>query len=213
MMEVNLIPFEKMVNFCINNNIDLIYASSAGFYGNGNIPMKEDQELEPINLYGESKIKMDEIVKNLNFETKIVGLRYFNVFGNREQNKGESASMIYKIYNQTVSGSPRLFKYGNQKRDFVYIKDVLKANLLAMKNKKNGIFNVGTGKATTFNNLIEIINNILGKNLKPEYFDNPYSFYQNNTLADLTLIKNELGYEPDYTIEEGIKEYVKILQS
>lgn len=212
-MEVNFRAFKRLLEFAAARGIDVIYASSAAVYGNGKVPMKEDQEMKPANTYGISKSLMDKAAKEEMEKNriKIIGLRYFNVFGPNESHKGKSASMIYQLYSQMKSGNPRIFKYGEQKRDFVYVKDVVKANTLAMKCRKSGIFNVGTGIATDFNAIINLLNKSMGTNRKPEYFDNPYSFYQNTTLADLASAKKILGYEPDYTTEEGIKECVKML--
>lgn len=104
---------------------------------------------------------------------------------------------------------PRIFKYGEQKRDQVYIKDAIKANFLALKAKKSAIVNIGTGKTTTFNEIVKNFNNVLNTNLKPDYFDNPYGHYQDYTEADLTEAKRVLGYQPEYDIKKGIQDYFK----
>jgi len=100
-----------------------------------------------------------------------------------------------------------VFKYGEQKRDFVYIKDVVRATLAGLSSKTSGVANVGTGKSETFNRVIEILNRVLGTSLEPEYFENPYGFYQNETLADITAARALLGYEPAYTLDKGIEDY------
>jgi len=139
----------------------------------------------------------------------VVGLRYFNVFGPREDYKGSATSMVTKLANQIRSGRrPRIFRDGEQRRDFVYVKDAVRANLLALEGKESGIVNVGTGKATTFNAVIRILNQALGASSEPDYFDNPYPFYQNETEADLTLARTLIGYQPGFDTEKGIQDYL-----
>jgi len=109
---------------------------------------------------------------------------------------------------------PRLFKYGEQKRDFVYIKDVVEATIKALSLKKVIILNVGRGEARSFNEIVNIFNQYLKKSLEPDYIDNPYSdFYQDYTCADLTLLRKNLKFSPRYSLEEGIKDYLQYLNS
>jgi len=115
-------------------------------------------------------------------DLQIVGLRYFNVYGPKESFKGKSASMIYQLAMKMMHGQrPRIFKWGDQRRDFVYIKDVVRANLLALEKDVSGIFNIATGEARSFNEIIDILNRELGTDLETEYFDCPYDFYQEFT--------------------------------
>ena len=141
-------------------------------------------------------------------EIIIVGLRYCNVYGPGESHKGKRSSMIYQLAQQISKGNPRIFKMGEQKRDFIYVKDVVEANILASKAKESCIVNCGLGKATTFNRIIEILNKALGTNRKTEYIDNPYADqYQNFTECDMNLAKQKIGFAPEYGIEKGIKDY------
>jgi len=108
---------------------------------------------------------------------------------------------------------PRIFKWGEQKRDQVYVKDVIKANLLAMNAKESCIVNVGSGRAVSFNYIIEVLNKVLGFNYEPEYFDNPYKeFYQEHTEADLSKAKKYLGYKPEWSFEKAIEDYMNWLR-
>jgi ADP-L-glycero-D-manno-heptose 6-epimerase len=107
---------------------------------------------------------------------------------------------------------PRVFKFGEQKRDFIYVKDVVKLTIQALNAPHSGVYNCGSGLATSFNEVIAELNRSLGTNLEPEYFDNPYSFYQPHTEADLTLAKNDLKYVSDYPPSAGIKDYVEFLE-
>ncbi len=216
MLEVNTDSFRYLLEGALEWKAKVIYASSAGVYGNSRAPMKETQGLTPENIYGFSKLIMDHIAYNFIQEHPqmgVVGLRYFNVYGPGESYKGKTASMVYQLYRQMKEGKrPRLFKWGEQRRDFVYMKDVIKANLLALEKDVSGVFNVGSGMARSFNEIVHILNGLLGTSLEPEYFDCPYEFYQKHTEADLTNIRTALGYEPDYSLEEGIREYVKTLE-
>jgi len=211
MLRANLEGFENIIELTKKNNSKLIYASTANLYGNTKTPMKESQEKELITTYGKSKLEMDKITETLKDKMHIVGLRYFNVFGPREAFKGRSASMIYHLSKRMKANKvPRIFKYGEQKRDHIYIKDAVKAIIKAI-NVKSGIYNVGTGIATDFNQLIKTLNEALNKNLKPEYFDMPYNpkTYQSNTQADTTLAEKELKFKAQYSLKDGIKDYME----
>ena len=209
----NIAGFKNMIELAKKNNAKLIYASSASLYGNGDIPMKEDQKKDLLTAYAKSKLEIDNIAEKLVNKMHIVGLRYFNVFGPRESYKGRPASMIYHLRKQMLGGKrPRLFKYGEQKRDHIYVKDVVRANLIAL-NAPSGIYNVGTGVATSFNDLVEILNEVLGTNLEIEYIDNPYKgTYQANTQADTTKAEKILGFKAKYSLKEGIEDYIKWLE-
>lgn len=209
----NVEGFKNVLQFAIKSKARLIYASSASIYGQTSPPMKVGQNEQPSNIYGFSKLIIDNIARK-HFRTYkenvIIGLRYFNVYGPGEQYKGKMASMVWQLYQQMKAGRrPRIFKFGEQKRDQVYIKDVIQANLLALKAKQNVIVNVGSGKATSFNDIIDALNKVLAANYKPIYFDNPYSYYQNYTEADLTEAKKNLNYKPEYSIKTGSQDYFK----
>ena len=218
MMKVNYLGFKNVLNYCLKKKIRLVYASSAGVYGKSKeLPMKENQKVNPLNMYAYSKYLCDREVLKLAGKTSIpiVGLRYFNVYGKGEKHKKKASSMIYQIYLQMKEGRrPRLFKYGEQKRDFVYIKDVVAATIKALSLNKVVILNVGYGQARSFNEIVNIFNQYLKKSLEPDYIDNPYSdFYQDYTCADLTLLRKNLKFSPRYSLEEGIKDYLQYLNS
>lgn len=215
-LNTNSISFKYFVCYCIINNCKLIYASSAGTYGNSSSPNQVGFGEIPENIYGFSKLQMDKITRaylQSNKELHIVGLRYFNVYGPKEVFKRRTSSMILQLAKQAIQNqSVRLFKNGEQSRDFVYIKDVVEANILAIEGK-SGIYNIGTGISRTFNDIINILEINLDHKIQVEYFENPYSFYQNNTCADLNNSKVGLGYFPKYTLDDGICEYVKDIKS
>ncbi|MFH1352650.1 MAG: ADP-glyceromanno-heptose 6-epimerase, partial [bacterium] len=206
MTDVNVGGFKNILDIASPGRTKVIYASSAGVYGAGPAPMKETQELSPLNAYASSKVKMDEISPAEAFakKIKIIGLRYFNVYGPREARKGSSSSMIFQLAKQMKAGkAPRIFRYGEQKRDHIYVKDVVEANIKAMDAASSCVVNVGTGAATAFNRVIEILNKVLNTDFKPEYFDNPYDFYQNNTQADTSDAEKLIGFKARYSIEKG----------
>lgn len=218
MMEQNVEAFKNLLSFAAENEIKkVVYASSAATYGNGPVPNVETQPTHPENVYGFSKAIMDNVARQFaedNNDMTIIGLRYFNVYGPGEYYKGKMASMVYQLYNQMKAGKrPRVFKNGEQQRDFVYVKDIVKINLCALNNgKETGVYNAATGVPRDYNAIIRCLNKELGTNLAPEYIDNPYPFFQLKTQADITKSKEKLGYEPDYSLEAGIADYVSILE-
>ncbi len=225
MIADNVEPFETLVAAAVQRGFKLVWASSAATYGRSargaveaRRPFRLEDAGQPANAYGFSKWIMENIHRRVlaeNPAVRIVGLRYFNVFGANEQNKAHMASMIYKLSRQMLAGKqPRIFHDGEQARDHVYVKDVVAATLAAAGDgARSGIYNVGTGRATTFNRVIEILNEALGTRLAPAYFDNPYAFYQDYTSADLSETEAGLGWTPKYTTEEGILDYVPALRA
>lgn len=212
MIKTNVNAYKELLELAIDHNANMIYASSAATYGNAESPQRVGREA-PNNVYGFSKLAMDNISKEYmsKSEISIVGLRYFNVYGPREYFKNSTASMILQFGHQILSGkNPRLFE-GSDKiyRDFIYVEDVIQANVKAMNAKKSGIYNVGTGKARSFQDIVDILQKELGTSLECEYIPNPFkNSYQFHTEADISTTKIDLGYSPDYTLEEGIRAYI-----
>ena len=183
MMQTNFEYSKALLRFCINRQIPFIYASSASTYGGGQNGFREADECESaLNPYAFSKLLFDRYVRQFmaDARSKIVGLRYFNVYGPQEAHKGKMASIFYQMYKRIkTSGRTKLFKgidgYGDgeQKRDFIYVKDVVKVNLWCLENEiKSGIYNCGTGQAHTFNEAASAVINALGTG-KIEYTDFP----------------------------------------
>ena len=213
----NIEGFRRLLEFAAPSQTPVVYASSAATYGiAGDGAMPETQPPAPANVYAFSKVQLDNLARyysRRNPGWKIVGLRYFNVYGPRETHKQAAASMIYQLYLQMKAGrKPRVFKFGEQKRDFVYVKDVVAMTIAALGSPTSAIYNCGSGVASSFNDVIAALNKALGTNLEPEYFDNPYSFYQPHTEADMTLAKRDLKHAPAFTPEQGILDYVSILE-
>ena len=210
MMNDNVEGFRNILQFAAKKKADVVYASSAAVYGSQDTPMKEADAGKPNNIYGFSKWTMEGLAEKYEGKFKVVGLRYFNVFGPREYFKGSAASMIYQLYLQMQAGKkPRIYKFGEQKRDFIYVKDVVEATIKAREAKNNTVFNVGTGSSTSFNEVIEALNEAMDTNVEPEYFDNPFDFYQNFTQADMTHARKAVGFKCKHSTREGILDYVR----
>ncbi len=225
MIRDNVEPFDHLVELCIERQIKLVWASSAATYGtaaNGALAQRRPFTLEdagrPANVYGFSKWVMENIQRKAlakHPDAHLVGLRYFNVFGPGEQNKGKMASMIYQLAQQMLDGKrPRIFDPGDQARDQVYVKDVVGCTMAgAHPASKSGIYNCGTGEATSFNQIVTALNQAFGTDAKPDYFENPFSFYQDYTCADITQTMAGLNWKPAYTTHDAIVEYATILQA
>jgi ADP-L-glycero-D-manno-heptose 6-epimerase len=211
----NVESFRRLLNFARPDKTRIVYASSASTYGSVTGASSEATEAAPNNIYAFSKVIMDNIARRAAAEDGdwiIVGLRFFNVYGPREAHKGVPASMVYHLSQQMTAGQrPRIFKFGEQQRDFVYVKDIVQGCLQAAQAKQSGIYNLGSGKPRSFNDLVQILNHSLGKNLEPEYIENPHAHYQNFTQADLTNARKDLGYEPQYSFEDGVADYMRWL--
>ena len=214
-MHENVESFRRLLRFAQPNESRIVYASSAATYGPTTGASTEGDEAAPANVYAFSKVIMDNIARRAAAENDdwiIVGLRFFNVYGPREAHKGMPASMVYNLAQQITAGQrPRIFKFGEQQRDFVYVKDIVQGCLRAAEAKQSGIYNLGSGVARSFNDLVQILNHSLGTNFEPEYIENPHTHYQNFTQADLTNARKELGYEPQFSFEEGVADYMKWL--
>ena len=190
----------------------MVYASSAAAYGNLHSPQTVGKEF-PENPYGYSKYTMDKIASRYSTEhpnLTIVGLRFFNVYGPREFYKAKTSSMVIQLGHQILNGkAPRLFNDSNKiLRDFIFIDDVIQANVQACKPKKNGVYNVATGISRSFQEIADILQKELQTNLGTEYFSNPYKGYQTNTQADISTTKKNLGFDPKFSLELGIKTYI-----
>ena len=208
MMKVNVESFRDLLAWAAKSKVKkVVYASSAGAYGDLPVPMREEMPPNPLNVYGFSKAIMDTVAAKAK-GVKAVGLRYFNVFGPREAHKGKVASMIWQLSLQMRAGRrPRIFESGEQFRDFIYVKDVVDANLRAFEKAAPGVYNVCTGRKTDFNGIVAALNAALSTSLHPEYFKNPYPFFQNETLGDPTKARKAFGFAAQWTVERAVSDY------
>ncbi len=223
MMRNNYEYSKTLLHYCLDNNVSYLYASSASVYGDGRTFKETREHEEPLNVYGYSKFQFDQYVRRLmpTAQNQIVGFRYFNVYGPREQHKGSMASVAFHFNNQVKeSGQLKLFEgcdgyaNGEQRRDFVYVGDVTDVNLWFLDNPdKSGIFNLGTGRSQTFNDVANAVINWHGKG-SIEYIPFPEHLkgrYQSFTEADIAALR-EVGYDkPFKSVEEGVNAYLDIL--
>jgi ADP-L-glycero-D-manno-heptose 6-epimerase len=225
LIENNYEYTKSLAQYSIKNNIRFIYASSAATYGDGSLGFDDNengiQNLRPLNMYGYSKQLFDLWSIRNGLSDKIAGVKYFNVYGPNEYHKGDMRSVVDKAYDQInetgrvklfMSENP-LYKDGEQKRDFIYIKDAVEMTLFFLFNKdKNGIFNVGSGKARTWNALVKSIFNAIGKPINIDYVELPDHLktkYQYFTEANISKIK-KAGYTHSlFSLEDGVTDYVK----
>jgi ADP-L-glycero-D-manno-heptose 6-epimerase len=213
MMLNNVEMFRSLLDYAVQTKARVVWASSCSIYGRNPIPMRESQPPDPLNIYAFSKLTKERMAARYapKLAHPIVALRYTNVYGPGEHHKGKLASMVHQLALQMRSGNrPRVFTAGQQTRDFVYITDVVQANLKAAELKTPGahVFNVGAGASYSFNELIAELNRALHTHLEPDYFHNPYAFTQDHTEADLTQAREKLGYQPEYTLRKGIEAYL-----
>jgi len=212
MMHNNVEAFRGLLDLAVKWKSRVIWASSASIYGRRQPPNTETQPPDPLNVYACSKLVMERLAARYRdrLAQPIVGLRYFNVYGPGEDHKGKFASMIHQLAKQMRAGKrPRVFTAGEQKRDFVYVDDVIQANLKAMQATSGGVYNVGCGGAFTFNQVIAELNRALGTDLAPDYFPNPYSFTQDWTEANVGHSRKGIGYEPKYDLRRGVTAYME----
>ncbi len=225
MMRNNYEYSKLLLHHCQDRRIPFIYASSASVYGGGNV-FREDRELEnPLNVYGYSKFLFDQYVRRIMPQTtsQVVGLRYFNVYGPREQHKGSMASVAYHFNSQVRdSGRVRLFEgtdgYGDgeQRRDFVYVGDTCRVKLWLLDHPaRSGIFNIGTGRSQSFNDVARAVISWHGRG-EIEYIPFPEQLrgrYQSFTQADITALRAAGYHEPFMTVEQGVTEYMQWLNN
>lgn len=219
--------YSKLIwKYCTEHQVPLIYASSAATYGDGALGYEDNHDviykLEPLNPYGISKNEFDKwALQQSTTPPHWYGLKFFNVYGPNEYHKGRMASVIFHAFNQIKqTGNMKLFRShnpnysdGGQLRDFIYIKDLIEVTFWLMINfPKNGLYNLGTGKAATFNQLAEAVFNALNLPIQIEYIDTPIDIrdkYQYFTEANMDKLK-KAGYSNLFkSIDEGTEDYIK----
>jgi ADP-L-glycero-D-manno-heptose 6-epimerase len=214
----------ELVNYALENDMRFIYASSAATYGDGSAGMADSiigmDKLRPLNVYGYSKLLFDRYAADYKLFDRVVGLRYFNVFGPNENHKGDMRSLVNKAYDQIKeTGKLQLFKSANPDyadgefgRDFVYVKDAVDMTLHFLENDACGLFNVGSGRTHTWNTLADAIFDAMDRTKNIEYVDMPAHLrdrYQYHTQADLSRIR-KTGYKAPITpLDAAVADYVK----
>ncbi len=224
--ELNLHYSQEIWKICVEKSLPLVYASSAATYGDGALGYKDDHsvipKLHPLNPYGESKNDFDKWVLEQKEQPFFwAGLKFFNVYGPNEYHKGRMASVVFHAFHQiTQKGEMKLFRShrpdfadGGQMRDFIYVKDLINVCMWLMHHRSNsGIYNLGSGKARTFNDLAHATFHAMGKAPKIDFVDTPIDIrdkYQYFTEADMSKLIG-IGYpHPFHSLEEGITDYVQ----
>jgi ADP-L-glycero-D-manno-heptose 6-epimerase len=230
LMENNYRYSLRLAEYALEHGHRFIYASSAATYGDGSRGFIDDEgaieHLRPLNLYGFSKYYFDLWLKQQGALNQVVGLKYFNVYGPNENHKGRMASMIYKmlpiaqkegVIKLFKSSEPDRFGDGDQCRDFIYVKDAVRITCDFLENEINGIFNVGSGEATTWNKLARALFKALDKPSQIAYIDMPEGLigqYQNYTRAEMDKYRNKHGLSTQcipcqYNVEEGVIDYAR----
>ena len=227
MLDANTEPFAEILESCVECDVPLVYASSAATYGSpavadDRIPFPIDAAGVPNNVYGFSKWLMDvEVMRFFAMREAageplphVVGLRYFNVFGPGETRKGKMASMVLHLTNQILeTGTARLFKMGEHQRDQIFVEDVVGCTIAgSAKGIKPGIYNLGSGQTTSFNDIVDAINDAIGTKVVPEYFDMPeemVSTYQHYTCADMSETKSGLNWSPAWSPIDAMIRYAR----
>lgn len=218
-----------VAQWCVDNGARLIYASSAATYGDGSLGYSDDEsligKLKPLNLYGESKQKFDVWVLAQGLQSKMTGLKFFNVFGPNEYHKGDMRSVVAKAYDRVVSeGKMSLFKSydsryrdGEQMRDFVYVKDAVDVVMYFLDHPSvNGIFNLGTGQARTWNDLAQALFGAAQRPAHIDYIEMPETLrprYQYFTQADISKLR-KAGYTTAFrSLEDAVRDYCGYLST
>ncbi|MEM7174537.1 MAG: ADP-glyceromanno-heptose 6-epimerase [Chlamydiota bacterium] len=230
MIENNYRFSVRLADYALSHGHRFIYASSAATYGDGSHGFSDAEseldQLEPMNLYGFSKHLFDKWLKEQGALDAVVGLKYFNIFGPNEWHKERMASMVLHMFEQIgktgkvelfQSSDPKRFTDGNQQRDFYYVKDAAHLTCFFLDHDINGIFNVGSGEALTWNKLANMVFSAMGKKEKIDYIPMPEdltSQYQNYSCADQSKLKQELkkyglSFNNCFTTETAVQDYVK----
>ncbi|MEW6353198.1 MAG: ADP-glyceromanno-heptose 6-epimerase [Pseudomonadota bacterium] len=213
-----------LLHYCTARGIPFIYASSASVYGAGKVFKEEPRYEQPLNVYGYSKYLFDHYVRRLlpRASSQIVGLRYFNVYGPREQHKGGMASVAFHFHNQLRdTGHVKLFEgsdgyaAGEQRRDFIYVDDAVAVNLWCWESRaKSGVYNVGTGRSQSFNDVARAVIKAHGRGTI-EYIPFPENLrgrYQSFTEADMSLLRAAGYTQPFMNVQQGVAAYMEQLK-
>ena len=223
--DINIDFTQEVVRWCVDRAVRCVYISSGATYGDGSEGYSDDHDLfdrlKPLNDYGRSKLLVDIWARDGGYLDQVVGIRYFNVFGPNEYHKGAMRSVIAKKFEQMQKdGVIELYKSNNekfgdgeQKRDFIYVKDAVDATVHFLDNKQAcGVFNVGTGVARTWNDVARAMFKAAGRKVEIKYIDLPEELkdqYQDFTQAEITKLRGVGFQKPFMTIEEAISDYVK----
>jgi len=202
--------FIGVLEYARRNDSRVVFASSSSLYSGLAPPHREDMELEVSDYYTEARLAMERLAKlyNVLYGTESVALRFFSVYGRHERAKGRFANIVSQFLWCMQEGKrPVIYGDGKQSRDYIYVKDVVRAVTLSMDSGvKCDVFNVGTGKSTGMNDVVGLLNKILGTRIKPEHVENPIKNYVFHTMADCRKAEERLKFKARYGLEEGIRD-------
>ena len=214
----------ELVAWTINDAIDIfeyskqtgckvVYASSSSLYNGNIVPFREDMDIYVTDYYTETRYWIERLAHLYNsmFDVHSVGLRLFSVYGRKEYYKGKYANIVTQfLWSISRDRPPLIYGVGTQSRDFIHVDDVVEAFILASRRDfECEIFNVGTGVSYSFNQVVEIVNKALDKNVRPVYVPNPIKNYVYHTLADTTKASSMLGFQSNISLEDGIQRLIK----
>lgn len=206
--------FIVLLEFAKKCNAQIVFASTSSMYNGITPPHKEDIIPLVTDFYTEARIEMERMAELYHklYGMKIIGLRYFSVYGPHERSKGKYANLISQFLWDMMQGkAPVIYGDGSQTRDFTFVEDIVRANILAMKSdSKFGMYNAGTGRTYTLNQLVDMLNKQLGTGIKPQYIENKIKNYVQATLADTAKAKKELGFEAKVSLEQGIGKLIAL---
>ncbi len=206
--------FVRIMEYCMDVGAKLVLASTSSIYNGNPVPWREDMQILPTDFYTEVRYFMERLadVYNQLYGIEVVACRLFSVYGPFEEHKGRYANLVSQfIWSMMKNEPPVIFGDGTQTRDFIFVEDVVEGFIRAAEYKADRfeVFNLGYGKNYSLNQLVEMINEVLGKNIKPKYVENPIKNYVMHTLADMTKSREVLGFRPKVSLEEGIERCVE----
>jgi len=209
---VNIEGFVNTVEQARNDGCDtVVYATTSSIYGSRTEPSPEDMPVESRTGYEASKLARERYAEYFHhhYDMQLAGMRFFSVyqgFGGAEEHKGEFANTVAQFTDKIANGeSPELFGDGSQTRDFTHVDDIVRGLELAADERLQGIYNLGTGESYSFNEMVDMINEVLGTDVEPTYVENPFEVYVHDTKADYSKIHEATGWEPEVSFEEGVE--------
>ena len=213
---VNIEGFVNVAEASIDEEVEkIVYASTSSMYGSVEPPHKEEMDVEPVNLYTASKMSREMYAKCYSYADRIetTGLRYFSVFGPHEKGKGKYANVVTQFLWKMMDGEqPVIWGDGTQERDFVFVEDVVDANIKASKTREEldgEVFNIGRNDPVTFNQVVEKLNEALEKDIEAERIENPLDNYVHEHKADNSKAREILDWTPSHSFEEGLEKTVE----
>ncbi|MDS0243699.1 MULTISPECIES: NAD-dependent epimerase/dehydratase family protein [unclassified Haloferax] len=209
---VNIEGFVNTVEQARKDGCDtVVYATTSSIYGSRTEPSPEDMPVESRTGYEASKLGRERYAEYFHhhYDMQLAGMRFFSVyqgFGGAEEHKGEFANTVAQFTDKIANGeSPELFGDGTQTRDFTHVDDIVRGIELAADHRLQGIYNLGTAESYSFNEMVEMINEVLGTDVEPVYVENPFEVYVHDTKADYSKIHDATGWEPEVSFEDGVE--------